>query len=250
MGIWTALSALIALFIGGLTTGRLAGVVTRGDGACARGGGDVGDFDHRQTCSCSLAGTERASGRGVRHRWGARLRRPAAGGVVSGGRAGWGAAAIGTGGDGRPCSAANRDRKHPAPDSRAGAATGSDPGRSRGRYATPRRLTLATKRSLGTWRMSIQQRAGAGGPRGHHQRGRGPYRNEPVPRPSRSPPASKTPPLWPANRSPQALSRSGSRSVRSQRMPRPPPPRYSARPRGGRCSRWGWESPRRPVARQ
>ena len=33
VGIWTALSALIALFIGGLTTGRLAGVVTRGDGA-------------------------------------------------------------------------------------------------------------------------------------------------------------------------------------------------------------------------
>lgn len=33
VGIWTGISALIALFVGGLTTGRLAGVLTRGDGA-------------------------------------------------------------------------------------------------------------------------------------------------------------------------------------------------------------------------
>lgn len=33
LGIWIAISALIALFVGGLTTGRLAGVLTKGDGA-------------------------------------------------------------------------------------------------------------------------------------------------------------------------------------------------------------------------
>jgi hypothetical protein len=33
VGIWTAISGLIALFVGGTTTGRLAGVLTRGDGA-------------------------------------------------------------------------------------------------------------------------------------------------------------------------------------------------------------------------
>lgn len=33
LGIWMAISALIALFVGGLTTGRLAGVLSRGDGA-------------------------------------------------------------------------------------------------------------------------------------------------------------------------------------------------------------------------
>ncbi|CAN5562648.1 hypothetical protein BH24GEM3_BH24GEM3_08930 [soil metagenome] len=33
VGIWTAISGIIALFIGGMTTGRLAGVLTRGDGA-------------------------------------------------------------------------------------------------------------------------------------------------------------------------------------------------------------------------
>lgn len=33
LGLWIALSSLIALFVGGLTTGRLAGVLTRGDGA-------------------------------------------------------------------------------------------------------------------------------------------------------------------------------------------------------------------------
>lgn len=33
LGIWITVSALIALFVGGLTTGRLAGVLTRGDGA-------------------------------------------------------------------------------------------------------------------------------------------------------------------------------------------------------------------------
>lgn len=33
MGIWLAISALVSLFVGGLTTGRLAGVLTRGDGA-------------------------------------------------------------------------------------------------------------------------------------------------------------------------------------------------------------------------
>lgn len=32
-GIWGIVSALIALFVGGVTTGRLAGVLTRGDGA-------------------------------------------------------------------------------------------------------------------------------------------------------------------------------------------------------------------------
>jgi ElaB/YqjD/DUF883 family membrane-anchored ribosome-binding protein len=33
LGIWIAVSALIALFVGGLTTGRLAGVLTKSDGA-------------------------------------------------------------------------------------------------------------------------------------------------------------------------------------------------------------------------
>jgi hypothetical protein len=33
LGIWTVVSGIIALFVGGLTTGRLAGVLTRGDGA-------------------------------------------------------------------------------------------------------------------------------------------------------------------------------------------------------------------------
>lgn len=33
VGIWTAISGLIALFIGGMTTGRLAGVLNRKDGA-------------------------------------------------------------------------------------------------------------------------------------------------------------------------------------------------------------------------
>jgi hypothetical protein len=33
VGIWTVVSGLIALFIGGMTTGRLAGVLTRKDGA-------------------------------------------------------------------------------------------------------------------------------------------------------------------------------------------------------------------------
>jgi hypothetical protein len=33
VGIWAAISALIALFVGGTTTGRLAGILTRGDGA-------------------------------------------------------------------------------------------------------------------------------------------------------------------------------------------------------------------------
>lgn len=33
VGIWTAISGIIALFIGGMTTGRLAGLLTAGDGA-------------------------------------------------------------------------------------------------------------------------------------------------------------------------------------------------------------------------
>lgn len=33
LGIWTVVSGIIALFVGGMTTGRLAGVLTRGDGA-------------------------------------------------------------------------------------------------------------------------------------------------------------------------------------------------------------------------
>lgn len=33
LGIWTVVAGIIALFIGGLTTGRLAGILTRGDGA-------------------------------------------------------------------------------------------------------------------------------------------------------------------------------------------------------------------------
>lgn len=33
LGIWVAVSGVIALFVGGLTTGRLAGILTRGDGA-------------------------------------------------------------------------------------------------------------------------------------------------------------------------------------------------------------------------
>jgi hypothetical protein len=33
VGIWAAISGLIALFMGGTTTGRLAGILTRGDGA-------------------------------------------------------------------------------------------------------------------------------------------------------------------------------------------------------------------------
>lgn len=33
LGIWTVVSGIIALFVGGLVTGRLAGVLTRGDGA-------------------------------------------------------------------------------------------------------------------------------------------------------------------------------------------------------------------------
>ena len=33
LGIWVVVSGVIALFVGGLTTGRLAGVLTRGDGA-------------------------------------------------------------------------------------------------------------------------------------------------------------------------------------------------------------------------
>ncbi len=33
VGIWTAIAGIIALFIGGMTTGRLAGVLTQGDGA-------------------------------------------------------------------------------------------------------------------------------------------------------------------------------------------------------------------------
>lgn len=33
LGIWVVVSGIIALFVGGLTTGRLAGILTRGDGA-------------------------------------------------------------------------------------------------------------------------------------------------------------------------------------------------------------------------
>lgn len=33
LGIWVAISALVSLFVGGVVTGRLAGVLTRGDGA-------------------------------------------------------------------------------------------------------------------------------------------------------------------------------------------------------------------------
>jgi hypothetical protein len=33
LGIWTIISGIIALFVGGLVTGRLAGILTRGDGA-------------------------------------------------------------------------------------------------------------------------------------------------------------------------------------------------------------------------
>lgn len=33
LGIWVVVSGIVALFVGGLTTGRLAGILTRGDGA-------------------------------------------------------------------------------------------------------------------------------------------------------------------------------------------------------------------------